>query len=266
MPSSYISETELPGRYIDVDTLKIIAHRYSWASSLIRDKEVLEVGCGPGLGLGWLSRHAKRVIGGDVTEESIALAKTHYARRVELAHLDAHRMPFKDHSIEVIVCLAAIIYMDLPIFLEECRRVLKSGGTLAMNTPNKDQPGFQGSLLSRAYFSVPDLHSLLQQSGFESEFFGAFPIRRNGPVNRPPPVSGPDVLSLRRLAGKTLRLLGLYGTMSKLRHYRTGRLMLTEELKEKDINLVEGVQAAPISCSAPNREHRIIYVTAQSRS
>jgi SAM-dependent methyltransferase len=261
-----VSETELPGRCIDLDTLEIIAHRYSWASSLVRGKEVLEVGCGPGLGLGCLSRHAKRVIGGDVTEESIMLAKKHYGRRVELAHLDAHRMPFKDHSIDTVICLATIIYMDLPIFLEECRRVLKSGGTLAMNTPNKDQPGFEGSLLSRAYFSVPEFHSLLQQSGFESEFFGAFPIRHNGPASRSLPVSRPDILSFRKWAGKTLRLLGLYGTISRLHHRQTRRIMLTEELKQKDINLVEGVQVAPISCSAPNREHRIIYVTAQARS
>jgi cyclopropane fatty-acyl-phospholipid synthase-like methyltransferase len=55
MANSFVSETELPGRRIDSDTQEIIVHRYCWAATLVRGKETLEVGCGPGLGLGLLS-------------------------------------------------------------------------------------------------------------------------------------------------------------------------------------------------------------------
>jgi SAM-dependent methyltransferase len=266
MRSSYVSETELPGRRIDSDTLEIIAHRYYWASNFVRGKAVLEVGCGPGLGLGWLSRHSRCTIGGDITEESIILAKRHYGRRAELVRLDAHRLPFKDHSVETVVCLAAIIYLDLPIFLDECRRVLTRGGTLAMNTPNKDQPGFHGSLLSRTYHSVPELHSLLQKRSFDAEFLGAFPIRPKLPANRSRSTSGFSIPSLRRWTGKTLKLLRLYGPMTRLGHSRTRQIVLTEELRQEEVNLSERVRLVPIPCNVPNREYRIIYVAAHPRS
>jgi len=118
MKPSFICETELPGRKINTDTLQIIAHRYYWASKFVSGKEVLEVGCGPGLGLGYLLRHAKHVTGGDITKDSLTLAKKHYGSRVELVCIDAHRLPFKDSCLDVVISLASIIYMDLPAFLD----------------------------------------------------------------------------------------------------------------------------------------------------
>ncbi|GAH94229.1 unnamed protein product, partial [marine sediment metagenome] len=43
-----------------------------------------------------------------------------------------------DHCFDVVICVASIIYLDVPAFLQECRRVLKKGGVFVLNTPNKD--------------------------------------------------------------------------------------------------------------------------------
>ena len=224
MQTSFISETELPGRKINKDTLQIIAHRYYWTSKLVSGKEVLEVGCGPSLGMGWLSRHGKHVVGGDITKDSLKLAKKHYGSRVELVCMDAHRLPIKDSCLDVVVSLAAIIYMDFPAFLDECHRVLKSGGMLIVNTPNKDIPGFRPSFLSRKYYSVPELYSLLNDHHFDTKLFGAFTAQQVLIRNQSRFVSLGRIFII-----KTLKLLGLY----KLIKRAIGPVTLVPNIKRR---------------------------------
>jgi SAM-dependent methyltransferase len=260
MQTSFIPETELPGRKISTDTLQIIAHRYYWVSQFVSEKEVLEVGCGPGLGLGCLSGQAKRVIGGDITKDSLTLARKHYASRVEIVCMDAHGLPFKDNCLDVVVSLAAIIYMDLPAFFGECYRVLRPGGMLIINTPNKDIPGFCPSHLSHQYYSVPELCLLLNQHNFDTEVFGAFAI--------------PHILVriwrrflfvVRKLAGKILRSLGFYESIRRLASLPTASIILREELREEEMSLVENIPVVSLPCDSLTRQYRIVYVIAQAR-
>ena len=260
MQTSFIPETELPGRKINTDTLQIIAHRYYWASQFVSGKEVLEVGCGPGLGLGCLSRQAKHVIGGDITKDSLTLARKHYASRVEIVCMDAYGLPFKDSCLDVVVSLAAIIYMDLPAFFDECYRVLRPGGMLIINIPNKDIPGFRPSHLSHQYYSVPELCLLLNQHNFDTEVFGAFAI--------------PHILAriwrrflfvVRKLASKILRSLGFYESIKRLSSFPTASITLREELKEEEMSLVENIPIVSLPCDLLNRQYRIVYVIAQAR-
>jgi len=260
MPTSFASETELPGRRISADTLQIIAHRYCWASGFVFRKEILEVGCGPGLGLGWLSRNAKRIIGGDITEENIALAKEHYGPRVELVCMDAHKLPFKNNSVDVVVCLAAIIYMDLPVFLDECHRVLRTGSMLVINAPNKDLPSFRPSRLSRKYYSVPELYSLLNQHHFDANFFGAFPATQ-GPTR----IWSRFLLIGRIAGGRTLRFLGLYKLAKRLTGFQTTSITLRKELGEGEMRSVKNIRVAPLRFDSPDMHHRIVYAVAYAR-
>ncbi len=259
MQASFVSETELPGRSVSADTLRIIAHRYRWASEFIFEKEVLEVGCGPGLGLGWLSQRAKQMVAGDVTKENLTLANKHYGSRIDLAHMDAHTLPFKDNSFDAVVCLATVIYLDLPIFFDECHRVLRTGGVLIINTPNKDRPSFRPSRLSRKYYSVPELDSLLNRHRFDPKFFGAFIT----------PQSSAKICSKifsfgRRVAGRTLSFLGLYEPIKRFIGFRTAGTALSKELREEEMKLVKNVQVVPLRRDSPDLRHRIIYTIARA--
>jgi ubiquinone/menaquinone biosynthesis C-methylase UbiE len=260
MQTSFIPETELPGRKISTDTLQIISHRYYWVSQFVSGKEVLEVGCGPGLGLGWLSSQAKRVVGGDITEDSLTLVRKHYASRVEITCVDAHRLPFKDNCFDVVLSLAAIIYMDLPAFFDECCRVLKPGGMLIINTPNKDIPGFRPSHLSQKYYSVPELYSLLYQHNFNIEIFGAFAV---------PPILTRIwrriLFAVRQLAGKILRFLGFYESIKRIANLPTASIALREELKEEEMSLVENIPVVSLPCDFVNKKYRIVYVIAKAK-
>ena len=260
MQTSFIPETELPGRKINRDTRQLISHRYYWASQFVSGKEVLEVGCGPGLGLGCLSRRAKHVIGGDITGDTLILAKRHYASRVGIACMDAHQLPFKDNSLDVVVSVAAIIYMDLSTFFHECHRVLRPSGALIINTPNKDIPGFRPSHLSLRYYSVPELCLLLNQHDFDAQVFGAFAI--------------PHILAriwrmsrivVRKLAGRVLRSLGLYESIKRVAKLPSARITLKAELKEQELRQAENIPVVSLSCDSANRQYRIIYVIARAR-
>lgn len=259
MQTSFIPETELPGRRVSSDTLQIIAHRYYWVSQFISGKEVLEVGCGPGLGLGWLASQAKRVIGGDITKDSVNLARKHYASRVEIAWMDAHTLPFDENSLDVVVCLAAIIYLDLPAFFDECFRVLRPGGMLIINTPNKDIPGFRPSQLSHKYYSVPELCLLLKQHNFSTKVFGAFPIphifvriwRRL-------------LFGVRKLTGNILKFIGFYESIKRLASLPTASITLREELKDEEMRLVENIPVVSLPDDLVNRQWRIVYVIANN--
>ena len=123
-------EAELPGREITREHLQIIYSRYYFASQFVEGRQVLEVGCGPGLGLGYLSTAAERVIGGDYAEDNLRLAKNHYQDNIDLAVLDAHSLPFRDACLDTVVSMATVIYLQLDRFFTECARVLKSSTVL----------------------------------------------------------------------------------------------------------------------------------------
>jgi 2-polyprenyl-3-methyl-5-hydroxy-6-metoxy-1,4-benzoquinol methylase len=78
MGIDYSSVTEVPGNKVTQDQIDRMFHRYHFASNFCEGKEVLEVACGAGQGLGYLALKAKRVVGGDCTEELVRLAKDHY--------------------------------------------------------------------------------------------------------------------------------------------------------------------------------------------
>lgn len=151
--------------------------RYHLASQFSSGKDVLEVACGAGIGLGYLAKRARKVVGGDYSESLLRCVQSHYRSRVPLLRLDARQLPFSDTSFDTVVLFEAIYYLSNPgKFLDECRRVLRPNGVLLICSANKDWSGFSPSSFSTRYFSVPELYGLLNGASFRAELFGAFPV------------------------------------------------------------------------------------------
>ncbi len=166
---SFLTVTETPGVKASQEQLERLYIRYRFASEYSSGKEVLEVACGAGLGLGYIAKNAKSVVGGDVDEENLKFAREHYKDRpnIELRQLDAHQLPFKDSSFDIIILYEAIYYLDFPErFVKESLRVLKNGGILLICTVNKDWSDFNPSPYSQKYFSAHELYMLLNDTGF----------------------------------------------------------------------------------------------------
>ncbi len=177
METDFVSLTEIAGDEVAAEQVERMCQRYRWAGDYSRGKDVLEVACGSGQGLGYLSGLAKSVVAGDYSEPILAIARATYGNRIRIERFDAQAMPFADGAFDVIILFEALYYLpDASRFFAECRRVLRPGGALLIATANKDLFDFNPSPHSYRYFGVAELGEELDKLGFQCEFFGAAPI------------------------------------------------------------------------------------------
>lgn len=192
----YSTVTELPGARASRRQLARLHHRYCLAAALAAGRDVLEVGCGAGLGLGLLAREARRVTGGDLTAASLALARRHYNGRVPLLRLDAQTLPFRERSFDAVILFETLYYLRHPPgFVAECARVLRPGGRLLIGAVNPGAPGFHPSPFAQRYFPAHELSELLRAGGFSAEISGGFRESAVSPRDR-------WLASLKRIAGR----------------------------------------------------------------
>lgn len=152
--------------------------RYSLARSFSEGKDVLEVACGAGQGLGLIAGTARSVVGGDYTYSLLKTGRLHYGSRIALLRLDAHRLPFRDGSFDVVLLFEAIYYLHRPsVFLEEAGRVLREGGRVLICSVNPDWPDFNPSPFSVKYYNAEELRILVTDSGFACDLYGGFPVK-----------------------------------------------------------------------------------------
>jgi SAM-dependent methyltransferase len=255
MQIDYSLVTEVPGSRVSREQLARMFHRYCFARQFCERKEVLEVACGAGQGLGYLARRAKRVVGGDYTDKLVQTARDYYKGRLEVNHMDAQHLPFEERSFDVVILYEAIYYLAEPErFLKEARRILRNEGTLIIATVNKDWSEFNPSPYSTRYFSVPELEKMLRESGFRAEFFGAFSALAKGLKER-------AIAAIRKMA---VRLHLIPKTMKRKEFFKRvfyGQLLqMKEEIQENDSHYLPPVT---IPADRPNYEYKVIYAVAR---
>ena len=173
MQIDYSTVTEMAGDDISQEQLERLCHRYYWAAGYCKNKDVVEVACGTGPGVGYLASHAKSFSAGDFDSGILGVAQKHYRDRIELEQFDAQEMPFEDNSKDVVILFEAIYYLpDTDKFVKECKRVLRPGGQVLIATANKDLYDFNPSLFSHKYFNSPELQELFEKYGFSVGCFG----------------------------------------------------------------------------------------------
>ncbi len=177
MDNNYVSVTEMAGDEVTQEQIDRLCNRYYWAGQYCADKDVVEVACGSGQGLGYLSGIAKSLEAGDYSDEILSIARQHYGERIALRQFDAQDMSFEDKSKDVIIMFEVIYYIpDAERFVCECKRVLRPGGKVLIATANKDLYDFNPSPHSYIYYGVIELKSLFEKYEFRTEFFGDTPI------------------------------------------------------------------------------------------
>jgi SAM-dependent methyltransferase len=180
-PNRFITVTELSGDDVSREQVNRLCERYYWAERYCKGKDVVEVACGTGAGLGYLSKTAKSVVGGDISEKILEIPRKYYGSRVDLKVFGAEKLPFEDKSKDVIIIFEAIYYLtDVDAFLKECCRVLRPQGKLLIATANKDLFAFNPSPYSVRYYGVTELRELLSDFGFALKCFGACPLSQVG--------------------------------------------------------------------------------------
>jgi len=146
-----------------------IMNRYAFAAKFIKDKIVLELGCGAGFGANYLAkRGSKLVVAGDISEEALGHCHRYSGKQgLEFVRLDATKLLFPADSFDVIIAFELIEHLkQYEDFLSECKRVLTDDGVLICSTPNKKitSPVFNKPLFKHHIkeFSLDELTSLVQ--------------------------------------------------------------------------------------------------------
>lgn len=178
MTAHFVDVTEIAGQQISAEQLYRTCHRYHWAAQFATGKDVLEVACGSGPGLGLLNSVANSLQAGDVSAEVLARATKSYGDRFSLQVFPAYPLPFDDSSFDVVLMFEALYYLDDPRqFFAEAHRVLRPGGKLLIVTANKDLFDFTPSPYSHIYLGVRELAAALGDSGFTPTFGGLIDVK-----------------------------------------------------------------------------------------
>ena len=173
MTDHFTTVTEIEGQPISSEQMHRMCHRYHWAAQYAVDKDVVEVACGAGQGLGLLSRAAKSLLAGDVSPEVLAAAQKTYGTTTSLMVFPAEKIPTADGSADLVLLFEALYYVPEPAkFFEEAKRILRPGGKLLIATANKDLFDFTPSPFSKRYLGVVELQRELTQAGFQTHFYG----------------------------------------------------------------------------------------------
>ena len=130
----------------------------------VRDRDVLEIGCGGAQGARWLVRAGARVTAFDVS-----LGQLQQARRLDarsgttvqrLVQADAQSLPFRDASFDLVAsAFGGIPFVaDSAGAMAEAARVLRPGGRLVFSVTHPtrwafpDDPGPGGLTVGQSYF------------------------------------------------------------------------------------------------------------------
>ncbi len=112
--------------------------RYVFASKFVKDRTVLDVACGTGIGTHYLLKEgARSCIGLDIDRPAIDYARAVY-EGCKFEECDATNLCVPDNLMDVVVSFETIEHLkDQQKFLSECNRVLRPGGLLVCSTPNR---------------------------------------------------------------------------------------------------------------------------------
>jgi SAM-dependent methyltransferase len=100
-------------------------------------RDVLEAGCGEGYGADLIAGVARRVIGVDYDEPTVAHVRARYPR-IDVRHGNLAELPLPDGAVDVVVNFQVIEHLwDQAQFIAECARVLRPSGLLMISTPNR---------------------------------------------------------------------------------------------------------------------------------
>ena len=255
--TSYSSVTELSGEEISEEQLNRFYTRYKWAQSFCENKDIVEVACGAGQGLGLLESVAKSVTAGDIDPEILQKAKNHYKNRINLSVFSAEKLPAADHSQDIIILFEAIYYLkDVNTFIDECQRVLKKEGKVLICTANKDLYDFNPSPYAHQYYNLFELRGLFEKKGFLVRGFASHPLHK---ANFRQKILRPIkklVVSLgmmpQSMKGKGLLKRLVFGKM----------IQMPNELQDY---LFPRIDVEPDSMETPNTTHKVLYCCATKK-
>lgn len=133
----------------------------------LKDKDVLELGCGTAYISYWLARRGANVFGLDLSERQLETARSlqrEFGRKFPLIQANAEQVPLRDENFDLVVSeYGASIWADPYLWVPEASRLLRHGGELVflvngtllvLTMPDEDEVVPAGDQLLRPYFGL----------------------------------------------------------------------------------------------------------------
>jgi len=162
---------------------------YRFMGQFVKDRAVLDVGCGAGYGSHYfMTCGARSVSAIDYSSRALRYARLNYRTPgLEYRRMNAEALAFADGAFEMVTSSENLEHLPHPERnIAEIRRVLKPGGLLALGTPNReiaaDNPG-PPNRFHLHEFDFEELDALLHRSFsavhiFETPFAGGAEAQR----------------------------------------------------------------------------------------
>lgn len=268
MTTDFVTVTEIAGDEVAQEQVDRLCNRYYWAGKYCTDKDVVEVACGTGQGLRYLSSIARSFEAGDYSEEILSIVYRHYGSSIKIQYFDAQNMPFANKTKDVIILFEAIYYLpDVEQFIKECLRILRSSGKVLICTANKNLYDFNPSPYSYKYYGVVELRDLFHKYGFETEFFGDTPLENVSLRQRVlRPIKKFAVLLRivpKTTSGKKWLKRIVFGNLVRMPvEIGPPAIENEEKIEENDIYRGKFVEPESISDAEPNTNYKVIYCVA----
>lgn len=165
--------------------------------------DVLDVGCGSGMAIRLIGARTGRgrVAGVDLSSTMVAMTRRRNERLARAGRLDVRQgnamaLPFADESFDAVTAVETLYFWPDPLLgLTECRRVLRSGGWLAITLEMTRDAAEDPTLLQRVFggkftdrsegeglsiVSGLQLAGLVRDAGFSTVRFAVEPRRSLG--------------------------------------------------------------------------------------
>ena len=144
------------GEFKPLHVINPLRAKYVASKINLHGKLVLDVGCGGGLLSEALDDYGATVMGIDVTEKNINVAKHHAEqsnKSIEYLHLDAKSLvQSKEEFFDVICCLEVVEHVPDPSkLIEDCSNLLKPGGLMFLSTINRNLRSFITAIIGAEY-------------------------------------------------------------------------------------------------------------------
>lgn len=140
------------------------------------DDVILDIGCGGGININRMSKHAKKVYGVDYSEESVKLSREvnddEIKRgKVEVYKANVKKLPFEDNTFDIITAFETVYFWpNIEKSFGEVKRVLKPGGIflIGMESNGSDNLPMKISekLINMTVYNDEELTSFLKNNGY----------------------------------------------------------------------------------------------------
>ena len=137
----------------DINPLRL---KYIHDRAGLKDKSVLDVGCGGGILAESMAAYGARVTGIDLGEAPLAVARLHLkesGQKVEYLHLSAEDIAReRPESYDIVTCMEMLEHVPEPAStIDACARLVKPGGQVFFSTINRNPKSWLFAIVGAEY-------------------------------------------------------------------------------------------------------------------